>query len=319
MVSSSDAASIRCVLISVAPRVVCVGRQVWVQLLSADQMEEHEQVAIEVVDSADQIVARYTRAFANIEGVEENHGWMIGPFWNPDRYTVRASLVGSSVMTLASLDIVSDASEIGIETLGQALNFRIQANHRLEAGEPHIAALYLRRAAVLYDQIEESQSSANAWRDLALLYDEMGVPQEAVSCAISSLLNGLLLIDPVTAYVFLRRTTSRLLSEEVAADRYDEVVGTAFLRAGPERAYIEAPEILESMSPNERSAFASTVLRLFPCVWDESSIYIYDSTSISMQEEQPPHALSCIPNDDRNSELITYESTTAVLLKALLV
>ena len=309
--SSHDPVILRhseCVLIiATSSMLVSCDKQVWVHLTAANNVPLDGEIVIDVISSNDEIVESHELAREELKGSEGRKAWPVGPLPTPDRYTIRATVKGSGVFALAVVFVTMPGSDPSIDLFRDALGLRMRASRLLEEGLTTDAAEPLRKAAEIYSEIGEGPCASIAWRDLSFIFRVLNDKDNSVQTAMKSLEEGLLTQDAQTGMLFLTEITRHASQARTHSAVYRSLVYAAFMKVGPENAYIEAPRITSEMSMGERGLFAATVLDLFPIVCQGDWIYVYDRQWACVhQEAAQGNWAARIPNDDRSCGLMRY-------------
>jgi len=197
-----------------------VGKQTQINVHIIHDLLTNSVILMEVLSTDDKVIERHELKHNELTGKGKVITWLIGPFPEPDIYSVRATVMGSGVYSLTSVYVMSQQSTITIQHFGAALKLRMQASYHLDRGEVELAIEPLRKAAELYSQISERYCAASAWRDLAFAYhDRLQLVHEA-ECASHSLENGLLEYDIGTSSLFLSIITREVICDNIDISQY---------------------------------------------------------------------------------------------------
>ena len=295
------------IAIAPSPSLVCIDQQIWIQILITNHIPLEGRILIEVLSSSDQVVEVHEISETELRGRDGRKAWPIGPLSTPDRYTIRATVKDSGVFALAFVYVAKPESENVIEQFSAALDLRMIASQLLEEDRADEAVKPLRRAAEIYSQIKEEGCAAAAWRDVAFVFKHLHDEENENECVKNALAEGLFGHDPRTAALFVEGITRRALVAPQLLSGYRSLIRSAFLSIGPQYAYINAPQIVECMSTEERVLFAATVFDIFPIICADGWIYVYDREWSSIQGSEARRKWSArIPDDDQNSHLVRY-------------
>jgi tetratricopeptide (TPR) repeat protein len=188
-----------------------------------------------------------------------------------------------SVVTTAPLHL-SDAEQ-------QAVGFAIEASRMLRTKGVTVASALIRKAAEIYSRLNEREWAARLWRSLALQFCRIGEVDNYCDAAWKSLEEGLYMHDADNGVAFVGLVTRNTTLKTDRLNAYQALLAIVFSGVGPDRAFLDAPKIVEGMMPEEKALFAKTILTLFPFTWDERWIYLVDERGKRQ-----------IPNNDRTLE-----------------
>jgi tetratricopeptide (TPR) repeat protein len=198
------------------------------------------------------------------------------------------------------LSVVMTAPVHLLDAEQQAIGLAIEGSRILGREGLTGASPLVRKAAEIYSRLNEREWSARLWQSLALQFCRIGDEDNYCDAARQSLEEGLYIHDPDKGVAFVSLVTRNTILKHDRLPDYQAFLGIVFSGVGPDRAFIDAPKIVEGMTPEEKGLFAKTILTLFPFTWDERWIYVVDDRGRRQ-----------IPNNDRTLEpFLPYISPT---------